>query len=650
MQDRISSENDDELGLGDSLLLQIQNLANGNQVSKNDVKKISSQIFPFNTKIFVYWQFYGSYATQTLKGDASVDIHFGDNKIDFEEYTQSLLDLAQNDEQSRQDFVENLKATKANEAIKLSGSTQNLGDYEKFSFSYYCGSCSGRGLVRCNNCGGRGNVGCSSCGGSGRSNCFACGGTGSVLSYRQVYQNGEYVSQSYYATCYSCGGSGLQTCGSCYGSGSLRCNSCRGSGEITCQKCSGYGIFTDVRTVSIMAKSSANLKTSSKKYANEFDEFASSAGMELLSEKIPFELVEFNNYSSDTELCVYEGNSYFSELQYQILDKTYLGVGFANPPYAFIKSKFFDDLFADEIEHLEKIGLDGKITKREAYLFFNKYASQSVLDKSMKLIASIRRDKNEELGYAVKQSCDDYISDESALRLSAMMKGVLDRISPVYSGLIWGLGGAIFAIFALILTELNLESSFSRAPFSAIFQSAFGVFVLSLVLGLVFYTLSSLSTLLKRRKIPKEYRQKMRNKDPFKKMAICGVFAWIVGGIYGYFASQNPALRLENRVENFVLEQIEISEKFIKDYEICEKFKTLNCSNEILPAKNSEISPSYEQKVIFIQQTLRQNGYNVAIDGKFGKKTINACTKFLGKSFNSIDEIYDEMLRRNEGK
>ena len=62
-------------------------------------------------------------------------------------------------------------------------------------------------------------------------------------------------------------------------------------------------------------------------------------------------------------------------------------VGFSNPPYAFVRPFFFDDLFADEISMLEKIDADGKITRREAFKFFTRYCSQPALDSALKRIA-----------------------------------------------------------------------------------------------------------------------------------------------------------------------------------------------------------------------------------------------------------------------
>ena len=613
------AENTDRLGLADNLLLQIQNLANGNQATKDNVKKISSEIFPSNTALFVFWKFYGSYEDTTVKGNANAPIHFGSDEYAFKKHTNELINLAKFDKDTRAEFITNLKKLDG-DGIQFADNTQNLGSFKEFAYSYNCSNCGGSGKHRCGNCGG-----------SGRNRCYECGGSGNVTATRSVYRNGEYVSETYYTNCYSCGGSGYKGC-----------YSCGGSGRVTCDTCSGYGKFTDIRTVSIKAKPNVGVKTSSNKYSLEFDRFAETAKCSFLSEKIKFELSDFKNHDDDCELFIYNGDNVFTELNYQIFDKKYLGVGFSNPPFAFIKSKFFDDLFADEIKYLEKIGSDGKITTKEAYSFFNKYAGQPALDKSIKMIASIRKDKDEELSYAVTQSCDGYISNESAFHLSSMIKGILDKICPVYSWFIWFLGTLIFTIFSFIVAEQNFEHNFN-SPFSAIFNIIVIFFIIAMIFGAILYIISSLVTLLKRRKIPKEYRQKMRNKEPFRKMIIYGVISAILGGLFGFFATKNLNLRLENMVN-----------KFISNSNVCDKLNSLNIkikschnlspNNNYLQQYNKQISKT--EKIKFIQKTLVQNGYKISIDGKFGKQTLLASKKYLGKNLQTVDEIYDEMIKK----
>lgn len=81
-------------------------------------------------------------------------------------------------------------------------------------------------------------------------------------------------------------------------------------------------------------------------------------------QKIKFELSQ-DKYIID-ETCYifsYFDETFLCELNYEILNKNYLSVGFSNPPCAFVKEPFFDDLFADELEALRKINEDKKITQ-----------------------------------------------------------------------------------------------------------------------------------------------------------------------------------------------------------------------------------------------------------------------------------------------
>ncbi len=48
-----------------------------------------------------------------------------------------------------------------------------------------------------------------------------------------------------------------------------------------------------------------------------------------------------------------------------------------------------------------------------------------------------------------------------------------------------------------------------------------------------------------------------------------------------------------------------------------------------------------QDKVYYIQRSLMFSGYGVAIDGKWGKKTMQAAQKYSGSSATSIDELYE---------
>lgn len=57
-----------------------------------------------------------------------------------------------------------------------------------------------------------------------------------------------------------------------------------------------------------------------------------------------------------------------------------------------------------------------------------------------------------------------------------------------------------------------------------------------------------------------------------------------------------------------------------------------------------------QDKVYYIQRSLMFSGYGVAIDGKWGKKTMQAAQKYSGSSTTSIDELYEAVRAKKEGK
>ena len=57
-----------------------------------------------------------------------------------------------------------------------------------------------------------------------------------------------------------------------------------------------------------------------------------------------------------------------------------------------------------------------------------------------------------------------------------------------------------------------------------------------------------------------------------------------------------------------------------------------------------------QDKVYYIQRSLMFSGYGVAIDGKWGKKTMQASQKYSGSSATSIDELYEAVKAKKESE
>ena len=61
-------------------------------------------------------------------------------------------------------------------------------------------------------------------------------------------------------------------------------------------------------------------------------------------------------------------------------------------------------------------------------------------------------------------------------------------------------------------------------------------------------------------------------------------------------------------------------------------------------------SMTQQYKVYYIQRSLMFSGYGVTIDGKWGKKTMQASQKYSGSSATSIDELYEAVKAKKEGR
>ncbi len=57
-----------------------------------------------------------------------------------------------------------------------------------------------------------------------------------------------------------------------------------------------------------------------------------------------------------------------------------------------------------------------------------------------------------------------------------------------------------------------------------------------------------------------------------------------------------------------------------------------------------------QDKVYYIQRSLMFGSYGVAIDGKWGKKTMQAAQKYSGSSATSIDELYEAVKAKKESE
>lgn len=612
----------DNLKLNQTLLKQIGNLIDGNNASSTDILEKSHEISEFNVNLNVIWNFQGEYEDSEVAGGAISKDHFGTNELEFNKFTQELLQLSKVDENLRKEFLEEILNLEAN-AIKESNSSKIFYEFKPFSVSYECSNCRGKGKVSCSSCGGKGTKGCS-----------GCGGSGNIQEQQPVYKNGKYAgSRTVYRTCSSCGGSGRKTCFSCHGGGTLRCSSC-----------GGHGYFTITRNVFATAIPSSNISVKSSEFAENLSNLLGSQSVRFCGEKIHFELIDNLKISQISHAFKYFGQSMITKLNFTLLNKDYTVAAMSNPPFAFIKPAIFDDIFADEIRYLKKINKDKKISRAEAYSFFSKYQNQPVLDLAIQEIAKVRENENDDMGKIVFKACDGYISKQTATIFANFISRCLDKISPVYSKFIWILFGILASLGLFFYTENLFENKFLKAPFGVIFDTFLAILITILSFGAMAYLLSLLVTSIKRLKIAPQYRQKMRNKEAFSYFRNSIILFGILGAIYGGFASKELIFRLEDRVEILIKSTIfKVQDKFCSST----NFKYQICNNVLFLKDLSAKFEAVEQKdkILSLQNLLIQNGFEIKADGVWGKKSNDALAKYMSEKFphiklENLDEIY----------
>ena len=601
----------EELNLHEPFLKGLRNLVSGNQAKPEDLVEISHEIFDFEAMATVTWEFYGKREESKIAGGAKEQIHFGGDVRSYENHARECLLQARDSADLHEILLAELRQD-AKEAVAKSGGTVRYYDFKPFSMSERCDECGGDGQTRCGECGGRGKKTCSSCGGRGRQSCSTCGGSG-------------------WGTCYGCSGSGA-----------VRCGGCGGSGYLQCAKCSGHGYFTAVANIGAYAKPSVNLRIKSRAYADELLDFLCARSCKFLSQTIPFYQDEESG-GEDSHLFSYVGPGAITRLNFILLGKEYEAVGFSNPPYAFIRPPFFDDLFTDEIMMLEKIDADGKITRREAFKFFTRYCSQPALDSALKRIAKTDGAQTEAAN-AVIEACDGYVSKRAAKKLGDTMKKCLDKISPVYSPAVWFGLGSVFWLIALVFTAgflgENLAERYIMAPIYTLIFLAVCAGVALCVLA----PLSALVTLFHRSAVPKEYRQSMRNKEAFSLFFKILAGFGAAGAIYGAISSFGYAPTLMQLDERFEASR-SLEAKF---REIKAKFDGSSSqereTNSTAAAKTAP-QMTQKEKILYVQKAI-----SVKADGIIGARTLKKAQEFLDANLTNADEIYEAIKAKEASR
>lgn len=556
-------QNLEALGLSENLIFQLRNLIDGNQIRGDELKEISHKIYDIEIKLAYAWSFETNIETKEVAGGSSTNIHFGSNYSDFENHTRKIRNIIHTDKSIRAEFLGKF-IDLGHQAFMTLNHTATIKVFDTFSYSYKCHKCSGESyeMCSCNN---------------GRITCQVCLGHGNNPRYD------DYKKMTVYDTCYACGGSGK-----------VMCSSCGGSGRIMCQSCNGKKFFTQYRSISAVAKPSYVVNVSHELYGKVLTNFLNANSFQFLAERTFFEFVSHKSLDDNIESFIYRNDNFITELTFEIQGKSYICVAFANPPYAFIRPPIFDDIFADELALIADINKDGKVTTDEAHKFFKKYQGQPILDRTLVGIAKIRKNTDDDTSKVIKEQCQYFISDEVAKIIATFLNQCIDKVSPTYSKWTWIIGTFIFCIFfsvfsiqlAIYAAKEPALQSIKRAQSAELWGNSISqstriwenivdiaptflqfclmqfiyMFMLWLVWALILWCISSIITIFRRLKVPKEYRQKLRNKEANKKamkfLFAFGLLIFTFSFAYGYLAIKNIAPKIENLIPNTLKDKI----------------------------------------------------------------------------------------------
>lgn len=574
--------------LSDSLIRQLGNLVKGNHASACDVKSLDYQAANFHALLQVKWHFSVQLSEQEMAGGHPNDQHFGTSLHRFHQHLAQLQWQATEDLQLRQQFIENLTAQGKNGLFE----SQHAVVFHRFQpFSVQ---------ITCQHCAGWGKVSCVSCDGMGKTSCSICSGSGQVLRQVTRYDGNRTVMRTEYQFCYQCSGSGHQTCFYCSGSGRERCKSCN-----------GHGYFTRYQKVDAVATPYFHISTDSPWQNKSLEQVLNTQGAAFCAEKIPFELVDVVQHTQDTQMFIYRGEGIILSQQFELKEKEYHCYAISNPPYPIVRPAIFDDLFADELAFLQQAIPNGGVNKRKALTFFDRYAHQPVLENAMRLIAQTRTQTEQDMSNAMQTACHGFISPKMANTLSQYLNRIMDKVSPTYSPLIWTGFTLISAVLLLLLSEFIVEQQgFTFHSIIVLLVS----FSLLFPIAIIAMLLSTLQVLWARRPIPNAYRQKIRHKEPSKRLFKWGVIATFCGMGYGYLSHQHFAPPLLSTTQAWVCPLINDRLAF------CQTAATSPIS-----------SLTQQQKVEYIQTQLVKQGYRLKIDGKFGVQTEKAVREWLQK-------------------
>ena len=266
----------------------------------------------------------------------------------------------------------------------------------------------------------------------------------------------------------------------------------------------------------------------------------------------------------------------------------------------------------------------------------------------------------------------------SAPLLEFTLNRILDKVSPTHAAGVWWLFAAPTLFYATLYAEAQMETRFADRPFFAVFDTAVRVALMVVIpLGIAWLG-STLLTLYRRSKVPREYWQELRDGIIMRRLLRTARNLGIAAALYGALAAHD----LVPRTDSVWLNNI----RRTMSEDICPYMPTRGCENlfrlppepppvtddtEIPfvvrpPAVNTSQSPASttnhteadaREKIRRIQQFLAQQGYQITVDGRFGAQSRRAADDYLQHGSNitldndaTIDDYYREIFGLPEPK
>lgn len=624
----------DSEDLAATLLRQLKNLAHGNQVDAQEVQEVAHEAEAFTVELNVVWRFSGDIEERRIAGGEMAARHCGEDMEAFERETAALLHQAQTGTALRQPFINGLSEA-GRQGLAQSLQETVFHRFAPLSVQEDCPLCQGKGRTTCRRCGG-----------VGRQTCTTCGGAGQHSEQVPEYRDGQYSgSRTVQHVCETCSGSGQMTCADCVGAGAVRC-----------EHCGGHGFFMLTRDIAARAAPEYTIGTTTRFAHDVLDALLMQEGPDFCRQKIPLDLTSHCPNGVSSHLFAYSGRSIALRLDFTLnralmKGNTYTCYAFANPPHPYVRPAFFDDLFALELDWLaDAVPLTGIVKRSKAVAFFYRHAGQPVLDNVLRDMARTPDHSAAALAAAMKKACQGFISTEMAEELAAYLNRILDKVSPTHAAGVWWLFAAPTLLYATLYAEAQMETHFADRPFFAIFDTAVRVVLMVVIpLGIAWLG-STLLTLYRRSKVPREYWQELRDGIIMRRLLRTARNLGIAAALYGALAAHD----LVPRTDSVWLNNI----RRTMSEDICPYMPTRGCENlfrlppepppqpETVPepattetAAEVTVRPQAataqatvldeREKARRIQQFLARQGYQLTVDGHFGAQSRRAADDYL---------------------